>query len=256
MGLFLLGAAGADRCAALRGASVPGLEIVSAEPSDGACRVKAVARPRPDAAIRIELWLPDPARWSGRYYQMGNGGFAGTIDSATLEAAAARGDAAAATDTGHEGNGFDARWAADRPDLVEDYAWRSIKVTADAARALTRRYYGRAADRHYFMGCSFGGRQALVAAARWPDDWDGVIAGAPAADWLARLGGFAAIQHALRAVPGGWIAPERIAPWPRSPAAPAPRMARNALSRRCAAPVAAARPRPVSPRRRKARSER
>jgi len=212
MALFLLGAAGADRCAALRDARIPGLEITAAEPSDGACRVRAVARPRTEAAIGIEIWLPKPGAWSHRYYQMGNGGFAGTIDAATLRAAAARGDVAAATDTGHQGNGFDARWAAGRPDLVEDYAWRSIKHTADAAAALTRLYYGRAADRRYFMGCSFGGRQALVAATRWPDDWDGIIAGAPAADWLGRLDAFAAIQHALRAVPGGWIAPERIAP--------------------------------------------
>jgi feruloyl esterase len=61
------------------------------------------------------------------------------------------------------------------------------------------------------MGCSFGGRQALTAAARWPADWDGIIAGAPAADWPTRLAGFARIQHALRGVPGGWIAPDRIA---------------------------------------------
>lgn len=209
--LMLLGAARDDSCAALRRAVIPNLDIVAAGVADGACRVEAIAHPRRDAAIRIELWLPASAAWSGRYYQMGNGGFAGSIDRATLAAAAGRGDVAAATDTGHQGSGFDASWAANRPDLIEDYAGRSIKVTADAAAALTRLYYGRSAARRYFMGCSFGGRQALVAATRWPDDWDGVIAGAPAADWPRRLEAFAKIQHALRIVPGGWIAPERIA---------------------------------------------
>lgn len=209
--LMLLGAARDDSCAALHRAVIPNLDIVATGVANGACRVEAIARPRRNAAIRIELWLPAPATWSGRYYQMGNGGFAGSIDRATLAAAAARGDVAAATDTGHRGTGFDASWAVNRPDLVEDYAGRSIKVTSDAAAALTARYYGRPAARRYFMGCSFGGRQALVAATRWPDDWDGVIAGAPAADWPRRLEAFATIQHALRAVPGGWIAPERIA---------------------------------------------
>lgn len=207
----LIGAAADDRCAALRDARIPGLEITAAVPMGDACRIEAVARPRPDAAIGIEIALPAPAKWSGRYYQMGNGGYAGHIDRATLSAAAARGDVAAATDTGHKGDGFDARWAAGRPDLIEDYAYRSIKVTADAAAAVTRIYYGRSAKRRYFMGCSFGGRQALVAAARWPADWDGIIAGAPAADWPLRLSNFAAIQAALRATPGGWIASDRIA---------------------------------------------
>jgi feruloyl esterase len=209
---MLLGATREESCAALRRAVIPNLDIIAAGVADGACRVEAIARPRRNAAIRIELWLPASAAWSGRYYQMGNGGFAGSIDRATLAAAAAaHGDVAAATDTGHRGTGFDASWAASRPDLVEDYAGRSIKVTADAAAALTRLYYGRPAARRYFMGCSFGGRQALVAATRWPDDWDGVIAGAPAADWPRRLEAFATIQHSLRTVPGGWIPPERIA---------------------------------------------
>jgi feruloyl esterase len=174
-----------------------------------ACRVSAVARPRPGAAIGIEVWLPAPARWSGRYYQMGNGGFAGSIARGPLAAAAARGDVAAGTDTGHRGTGFDARWARGRPDLVEDYAWRSIKVTADTARRLTRAYFGRDARRRYFMGCSYGGRQALVAAARWPADWDGVVAGAPAIRWVERQRGFQAIRAAL-ARPGAWIAPAAL----------------------------------------------
>ena len=211
LALPLLGAAPRDRCAALRDTAIPGLEITAATLVGDACRIEAVARPRVNAAIGIEMWLPAPARWSGRYYQMGNGGLAGRIDRPTLSAAAARGDVAAATDTGHKGDGFDARWAVGRPDLIEDYAYRSIKVTADAAAAVTGAYYGRPAKRRYFMGCSFGGRQALVAASRWPADWDGVIAGAPAADWPARLAGFARIQRALRVAPGGWIAPGRIA---------------------------------------------
>ncbi|MBS0478210.1 MAG: tannase/feruloyl esterase family alpha/beta hydrolase [Proteobacteria bacterium] len=195
----------------MRGVSIPGLEITAAVSTGDACRIEAVARPRPNAAIGIEVWLPAPARWSGRYYQMGNGGFAGRFDRATLAAAAARGDVAAATDTGHKGDGFDARWAAGRPDLIEDYAYRSIKVTADVAASLTRAYYGKPARRRYFMGCSFGGRQALVAASRWPADWDGVIAGAPAAYWPERMAGFARIQSTLRLRRGGWIDPDRVA---------------------------------------------
>ena len=176
-----------------------------------ACRVAGTTRPRPEADIRFELWLPPAAGWSGRYYQMGNGGFAGTISSETLADAARRGDAAAAADTGHRGNGFDARWATNRPDLVADYGYRAIKATADAAHALIAAYYARPAAHRYYMGCSNGGRQALVAASRWPADWDGIIAGAPAADWSYQLERFAAVQKALRMDPGGWIDADALA---------------------------------------------
>lgn len=204
----MLAAAAPDACEALSRRSTPALAVAAARVGE-LCRVEAVARPRPASRIGIELWLPPPARWSGRYYQMGNGGFAGWIDRETLRAAAARGDAAAATDTGHRGDGFDARWARGRPDLVEDYGWRSVGETARAARALAAAYYGRAPARRYFMGCSFGGRQALVAASRWPAEWDGVIAGAPAAEWTAWLGGMAALQAALRP-PGARVSPQAI----------------------------------------------
>jgi feruloyl esterase len=198
LALLLLSAAPTDACRDLARLSRPDLTITALR-SGAVCQVEATARP----AIRIELHLPDPARWSGRYYQMGNGGFAGRIDRATLAAAAARGDVAAATDTGHVGDGFDASWASGRPDLVRDYAWRSIKVTSDVARRVTRAYYGRDARRRYFMGCSYGGRQALVAAGRWPADWDGVIAGAPAIRWRDRLAAFGRIADAVRAPGAG-----------------------------------------------------
>ncbi|QXQ06151.1 tannase/feruloyl esterase family alpha/beta hydrolase [Sphingosinicellaceae bacterium] len=205
---LLLGLAPTDSCRDLAKLSRPGLTVTAAR--DGSsCRVEGVARPRPASAIRFELWLPPKDRWSGRYYQMGNGGFAGHIDRPALVAAAARGDAAAATDTGHEGDGFDAGWAVGRPDLIVDYAWRSIKVTSDAARAIAREYYDRIPTRRYYMGCSFGGRQALVAATRWPNDWDGVIAGAPATRWPVRLRAFGRIQAALRS---GRIASKQVEP--------------------------------------------
>lgn len=201
----MIGAAPADRCHDLARLARPGLTVTAVH--DGAfCRVEAVARP----AIRMEFDLPPAARWSGRYYQFGNGGFAGRYDRATLVAAAGRGDVAGATDTGHGGNGFDAGWAKGRPDLVRDYAWRSIKVTSDVARAVTFAYYGRDAARRYFMGCSFGGRQALVAAGRWPRDWDGVVAGAPATDWPARWRAFTRLQAAVRA-PGAWLDASQVA---------------------------------------------
>lgn len=185
--------------------ALPDATVTSANLSDGVCRVTGVARPTPQSDIRFEVRLPPPERWSGRYYQIGNGGFAGAIHAPTLAEGAGRGDVIAVTDTGHRGHGFDASWVDDHPEALADYGWRSIKATSDAARLITRHYYGRPANHHYFMGCSNGGRMALMAAARWPEDWDGVIAGAPANPWSAQLSRFVSLQQQLRSTADSWL---------------------------------------------------
>ncbi|HKP34849.1 MAG TPA: tannase/feruloyl esterase family alpha/beta hydrolase [Sphingomicrobium sp.] len=167
------------------------------------CRVVGVARPTRDSEIGFELWLPDG--WTGRYAQLGNGGFAGNIDHPSLAAEIRRGNAAAMTDTGHKAGQFDASWAFGHPEKVIDYGYRSIKATADAANHLVREYYGRQPQRRYYIGCSNGGRQALMAAQRYPDDWDGILAGSPAVQWTRQLAAFAAFQQRLRSKPENWI---------------------------------------------------
>jgi feruloyl esterase len=156
------------------------------------------------------VWLPTKA-WSGRYYQLGNGGFAGNIHLPSLRAEVDRGNATAATDTGHQGTGFDASWALGHPERVIDYGHRSIKTTSDAARILISAYYGRDATKRYFAGCSNGGRQALMAAQRYPSDWDGILAGAPANMWTQQLRSFQNIQHRLRIRPENWLGTETLA---------------------------------------------
>lgn len=193
-----------DRCATLAKLTIDKAVVESAVLSDGVCRVSGSAHPVPGSDIRFTVYLPAPERWSGRYYQIGNGGFAGAIHLPTLDEGARRGDAIAATDTGHRGHGFDASWAPGNPVALADYGWRSIKATRDAAAALIEGYYRRSPKRHYFMGCSNGGRMALMAAARWPEDWNGIIAGAPANPWTRQFRNFGAMQDAMRA-PGGWI---------------------------------------------------
>ena len=148
-----------------------------------------VARPTQKSEISFELWLPDG--WTGRYAQLGNGGFAGNIDHPSLAAEIRRGNAAAMTDTGHKAGQFDASWALGQPEKVIDYGYRSIKATSDAANLLIGRYYDRPAQRRYYIGCSNGGRQALMAAQRFPEDWDGVLAGSPAMQWTRQLATFA-----------------------------------------------------------------
>lgn len=199
-----------DRCANLAKLALDKAVVESATMSDGVCRVSGSAHPVPGADIRFTVYLPAPERWSGRYYQIGNGGFAGAIHLPTLDEGARRGDAIAATDTGHRGHGFDASWAAGNRQALADYGWRSIKATRDAAQSLTQAYYGKAPNRHYFMGCSNGGRMALMAAARWPEDWDGVIAGAPANPWTLQFRHFGEIQDRMRAG-DGWLGPAELA---------------------------------------------
>jgi feruloyl esterase len=201
---------GAKHCAALAGRAFAGATVVSAAPVSGRpdappfCRVVLESRPTPASRIGTEVWLP-LAGWTERYVQLGTGGFAGTIPEAGMAAEVRRGNAVAVTDTGHRGaDGFDASWALDAPERVIDYGYRSLGVSVRAAKAAVSEFYAAKPRYSYFVGCSNGGRQALMAAHRWPEEWDGVLAGSPAVGWTAQLSRFAEIQQALRR-PGAMI---------------------------------------------------
>jgi hypothetical protein len=150
------------------------------------CRVTAEARPSADSDIKIEVWLP-VAGWNGRFRGQGNGGFAGQIDYRGLAAAIGHGYATAATDTGHAAQGTDASWALGHPEKVVDFGYRAIHEMTQTAKAAVNAFYGKAPGRSYFAACSNGGRQALMEAQRFPEDYDGILAGAPANYWTRLL---------------------------------------------------------------------
>lgn len=141
------------------------------------CRVEAVSRPAEGSEIGIEVWLP-AGTWNGKLEAVGNGAWAGSISHSAMAGALAAGYAAASTDTGHRGGtpGF----ALEHPDKLIDFAHRAVHQMALVAKAVTEAHYERPQERAYFAGCSTGGRQALTAAQRYPKDFDGIVAGAPA----------------------------------------------------------------------------
>ncbi|HEY6342278.1 MAG TPA: tannase/feruloyl esterase family alpha/beta hydrolase [Bryobacteraceae bacterium] len=141
------------------------------------CRVGATLAPSPDSAIEIEVWLPENG-WNRSLQSVGNGAWAGSIGFQAMATALATGYAAASTDTGHTGN--NANFILGHPEKVTDFAWRAVHEMTVAAKAIVAAYYGQPAAHSYWNGCSTGGRQALVEAQRFPNDYDGIIAGAPA----------------------------------------------------------------------------
>lgn len=141
------------------------------------CRVQAVAKPSVDSSIGIEIWLPESG-WNGKLLAVGNGAWAGSISYGALADAVADGYAAASTDTGHVGNNVD--FAIGHPEKLVDFAHRAVHEMALAAKAIVAAKYARRPDYAYFAGCSTGGRQALTEAQRYPADFDGIVAGAPA----------------------------------------------------------------------------
>jgi len=145
------------------------------------CRVAGTLKPSADSDIRFEVWLPE--KWNGNFDGVGNGGFAGQINYAGLEAAVRAGSASASTDTGHEAGGTDASWALGHTEKVADFGYRAIHETVVTGKALAKAYYGSGSKHAYFNSCSNGGRQALMEAQRFPEDYDGIIAGAPANYW-------------------------------------------------------------------------
>ena len=109
---------------------------------------------------------------------MGNGGWAGTIPYAAIAAAMAAGYAGAGTDTGHTGSNAD--FALGHPEKLIDLAYRSIHEMTVQSKAIINAHYGSPAKFSYYNGCSQGGRQGLAAAQRYPEDFNGIIAGASA----------------------------------------------------------------------------
>jgi pimeloyl-ACP methyl ester carboxylesterase len=144
-------------------------------------------------AIKFNLRMPSSGAWNGRFYMMGGGGTNGALGDARgplpgagqTENALSRGFAVVSTDSGHDNvTNFDANdlgvgsFARD-PQSRRDYFFDSYDHVTQAGKLLVQRFYGKAADRSYFVGCSEGGREALLMAERYPTYYDGVISGAP-----------------------------------------------------------------------------
>jgi len=141
------------------------------------CRVAATLKPSSDSDIKVEVWLPSDG-WNGKLQAVGNGGWAGVISYAAMATALRAGYATVSTDTGHSSPG--GMFALGHPEKLIDYAYRSEHEMTVTAKAVVRAFFGNAPAKSYFNGCSTGGRQALVEATKYPDDFDGIIAGAAA----------------------------------------------------------------------------
>ena len=139
------------------------------------CRALVTSKPSVDSDIKIEVWLP-ASGWNGKFQAIGQGGLAGSIPYSELAEALAAGYATAGTDTGHVGGNADFMPA--HPEKLIDFAYRSIHEMASTGKAVIAGYYGNAPTWSYFNGCSGGGRHGLTSAQRYPDDFDGILAGA------------------------------------------------------------------------------
>jgi len=191
-------AAAAPNCDQFLGAPLPGNGSVTAATSIPAgnytvpgttttypslpafCRIVATLRPSSDSNINVEIWLPQSPAWNGRFVGTGNGGYAGAINTGELAGALGLGFAVANTDMGTTpANALDGKPLVSHPERWIDWGYRSTHLMTDAAKEVVRAFYGRAAAYSYFAGCSTGGGQALHEAEQFPDDYDGILAGAP-----------------------------------------------------------------------------
>jgi len=207
--VLLLGACGGDEggngaatggidtpvasCAGLAGRTIPGGQVNTATETAAGGVPACVVTGRLEPAVNFQLTIP--CDWNGKLLFQGNGGFGGRIPAPETTYSpgvlgnstcndSTDGYAVVATDMGHQtSNGFDASWVLSTPAAVDDYGYRAVHVTTLAAHELLKLRFGRDATRSYFEGCSDGGREGLMAAQRYPADFDGIIARAPASNW-------------------------------------------------------------------------
>lgn len=191
--VLLAGTANADPCEALKSTSFEGFRVTNAVtqaaasiplpipgmkplPLPAHCQVEGIATPGPDSRIRFEVWLP--ARdWNQKLLVTGNGGYSSALSYWDMVPALGQGYAVAGGDTGHEGDNLS--FGIGHPEKIKDWAERSVHVVAVAAKAIVEVYEKAAPRFSYYKGCSTGGGQGLMEAQRYPEDFDGIIAGAP-----------------------------------------------------------------------------
>jgi feruloyl esterase len=178
------------------------------------CRVVATLTPSSDSDIKIEVWMPTSG-WNGKFEAVGNGGWWGDIRYATLFSAVdglsealRRGDAASSTDTGHVGGS--GSFVLGHPEKLTDFAYRAVHEMTVQAKSIITTFYGRPPTFSYFEGCSGGGRQALKEAQKYPSDFDGIVAGAPAAAWTHLTAQTLWAALATRSDPGSMIPGEKF----------------------------------------------
>jgi Tannase and feruloyl esterase len=166
------------------------------------CRVAATLTPSADSQIQMEVWLP-AENWNGKFLAVGNGGWAGTISLDAIAAGLRRGYAAASNDTGHSDAG--AQFALSNDKLV-DFAYRAMHEMTVQSKAIVGAFYSQPPRLSYYQGCSTGGRQGMMEAQRYPEDFDAIIAGAPVYNMVHLNVSQTALQvHMLKN-------PERIVP--------------------------------------------
>jgi feruloyl esterase len=200
----------ATECEELKELELPHTEITLATVVEKAklpsyCRVAGTSRPTPDSDIRFEVWMPTTG-WNGKFVGVGNGAWAGSITDAAMVDPLLHGYATAATDDGHQGSPLDASFAAGHPDKLIDFAYRAPHEMTVAAKAIINAYYVKPPTRSLFASCSTGGRQGLMEAARYPEDYDAIAATAPANPMVAVMvsslwTGSAPLQNAASRIP-------------------------------------------------------
>lgn len=153
------------------------------------CRVQAEIRPSRDSRIKMEVWMP-ASEWNGKFEQVGNGGLGGSINLFVLAGVLRNGFVAAATDDGHQGAPTDGSWAMGHPEKVKDFGYRAVHQTDVKAKKIIEAFYQKKPRYSYFNGCSEGGREALMEAQRFPGDFNGILAGAPAHYWTSLMAAF------------------------------------------------------------------
>jgi feruloyl esterase len=144
------------------------------------CRVAATLAPTSESHIKIEVWLPAASAWNGKFLGTGNGGAGGVISYPALATGLTRGYATTNTDMGTTTTGLDFSFGVGHREMVVDWGYRSTHLMTVVAKQIAKAYYGRDPQESYFTGCSTGGHQAITEAHRFPDDYNGIVAGDPA----------------------------------------------------------------------------